>query len=85
METNRVSIPVGKLIFEVQLWRTLRDSASGADFPGFQELVHWSPDTEASGPRMPCTRTVPGCHGQEPGRVGGTSAWVFENHAASLG
>lgn len=49
MEPNRISIPVDKLIFVVQRLLTLRDSSSGADFPGFLALIHWSPDTEASG------------------------------------
>lgn len=51
MEPTRTVTLVHKLIFAVQCLLTLRDSSSGADFPGFLELTHWSPDTGASGPQ----------------------------------
>lgn len=52
VETNGISTPVPELIFAGQCLLTLRVSSSGADFPGFLELIHCSPDTEASGPKV---------------------------------
>lgn len=74
VETSRISISVHKLIFVAQRMLTLKDLSSGADFPGFLELIHWSPDNEAWGPKMSCTRKVPVrtqavCRGQR--RIGG--------------
>lgn len=84
MDTNRTWIPVRELIAVVQRLLPLRHSPAGADFPGFLELIYWSPDTEASGPKMSCARKVSiktQAIGRCQGRSDGITTLVFKNRA----
>lgn len=80
-QQDRDSFP--ELIFAGQCLLTLGDTLQVRIFLVL-DLIHGSPDTAVSGPKMSCTRQVP-VRTQAVGRsqrIGGTTTLVFTNHAS---